>query len=99
MRAQACRRPAVLASKCITLTPMTTRPHVRITPEDYLRTERAAEWKSEYIDGEMFAMAGASPRHVLIATNVASELRNQLREGPCTVYTADLRVSTDRQRH
>ena len=68
---------------------MTTRPHVRITPEEYLRTGRAAEWKSEYIDGEMFAMAGASPRHVLIATNVARELGNQLRAGPCTVYTAD----------
>ena len=49
---------------------MTTRPHVRITPGEYLRTERAAEWKSEYVDGEMFAMAGASPRHVLIATNI-----------------------------
>lgn len=47
---------------------MTTRTHVRITPEDYLRTERAAAWKSEYIDGEVFAMAGAAPRHVLIAT-------------------------------
>ena len=71
----------------------------QIAPEAYLRTERAAEWKSEYIDGEMFAVAGASLRHVLIATNVARELGNQLREGPCTVYTADLRVSTDRQRH
>jgi Uma2 family endonuclease len=70
-----------------------------MTPEEYLRTERDAEWKSEYIDGEMFAMAGASPRHVLIATNIARELGNELREGPCTVYTADLRVSTDRQRH
>jgi len=78
---------------------MTMRPHVRITPGEYLRSERAAEWKSEYLDGEIFAMAGASPRHVLIATNIARELGNQLREGPCTVYTADLRVSTDRQRH
>ena len=78
---------------------MTTRPDVRLTPEEYLRIERAAEWKSEYIDGEMFAMAGASPRHVLIATNIAGELRSQLRERPCTVYTADLRVATDKRRH
>ena len=78
---------------------MTTRPDVRLTPEEYLRIERAAEWKSEFIDGEMFAMAGASPRHVLIATNLVAELRNRLREGPCTVYAADLRVATDRQRH
>lgn len=78
---------------------MTTRPDVRLTPEEYLRLERAAEWKSEYIDGEMFAMAGASPRHVLIATNLARELGHQLREGPCTTYAADLRVATDTRRH
>lgn len=78
---------------------MTTQPNVRLTPEEYLRIERAAEWKSEYIDGEMFAMAGASPRHVLVATNLAGEFRTGLRQSPCTVYTADLRVATDRHRH
>ena len=78
---------------------MTTHPDVRLTPEEYLRFERAAEWKSEYVDGDMFAMSGASPRHVLIATNLARELGNQLREGPCTTYTADLRVATDKLRH
>lgn len=78
---------------------MTTRPDVRLTPEEYLRIERAAEWKSEFIDGEMFAMAGATPRHVLITTNLAGELRNQLRDDPCTAYVADLRVATDRKRH
>lgn len=78
---------------------MTTRPDVRLSPEEYLRLERVAEWKSEYIDGEMFAMAGASQRHVLIATNLARELGNLLREGPCTTYAADLRVATDRLRH
>ncbi len=78
---------------------MTTRPDVRITPEEYLRIERSAEWKSEYIDGEMFAMAGASPRHILIATNLAAELANQLRDTPCNTFAADLRVATDRLRH
>ncbi|HXH92894.1 MAG TPA: Uma2 family endonuclease [Thermoanaerobaculia bacterium] len=78
---------------------MTTNPHPRLTPEEYLRIERAAEWKSEYIDGEMFAMAGASMRHVLITTNLVGELRDRLREGPCTVYGAELRVATDRLRH
>jgi Uma2 family endonuclease len=78
---------------------MTTRPDIRLTPEEYLRVERAAEWKSEFIDGEMYAMAGASPRHVLITTNVSGELRDRLRDTPCTVYSADLRVATDRLRH
>jgi Uma2 family endonuclease len=70
-----------------------------MTAEEYLSIERAAEWKSEYIDGEMFAMAGASPRHVLIVGNLVREIGNQLREGPCGVYSADLRVASDRRRH
>lgn len=78
---------------------MTTRPDVRLTPEEYLRIERAAEWKSEYIDGEMFAMSGASPRHVLITSNLVRELGNQLRDTPCAAYPADLRVATDKLRH
>lgn len=78
---------------------MTTRPDARLTPEEYLRIERAAEWKSEYIDGEMFAMAGASLRHVLIMTNLIRELSDVLRAGPCLVLGADLRVATDRLRH
>ena len=78
---------------------MTTRPDVRLTVEEYLRIERAAEWKSEYIDGAMFAMSGASARHVLIAANLVRELGNRLQQGPCTVYGSDLRVATDRRRH
>jgi Uma2 family endonuclease len=78
---------------------MTTRPDVRLTPEEYLRIERAAEWKSEFVDGEMFAMAGAAFRHNQIAANVIRELGNQLREGPCVVATPDQRVATDLRRH
>lgn len=78
---------------------MTTRPDVRLSPEEYLRIERSAEWKSEYVDGEMFAMSGASYRHNVIAGNVARELGNQLREGPCVVTSADLRIATDLRRH
>ncbi len=78
---------------------MTSRPDVRFTPEEYLRIERAAEWKSEYIDGEMFAMAGASHRHTIIAGNFVRELGNQFRDGPCVVSASDLRVATDRRRH
>jgi Uma2 family endonuclease len=78
---------------------MTTRPDVRLTPEEYLRIERAAEWKSEYIDGEMFAMSGASHRHTIITSNLVRVLGNHLLNGPCTVSSADLRVATDRRRH
>ena len=70
-----------------------------MTPEEYLRIERAAEWKSEFIDGEMFAMSGASHRHTIITANLIRSLGNQLLNGPCTVSSADLRVATDRRRH
>ncbi len=54
--------------------------------------ERQAETKSEYLRGEMFAMSGASREHNLIAANVNRELGQQLRERPCEVYQADMRV-------
>lgn len=63
-----------------------------MTPEEYLRQERKAPFKSEYYAGEVFAMAGASPRHVLITTNTAASLVPQLKGRPCFVFTADLRV-------
>lgn len=71
---------------------MSSQPKTYLTPEEYLAIERKANYKSEYLNGEMFAMAGASERHVLIVTNVVAELRGQLRRRPCTVYSTDLRV-------
>lgn len=64
----------------------------RLTEAEYLEIERAAETKSEFFNGEMFAMAGASIEHILITSNVAGELRNQLRGRPCLVLPADMRV-------
>jgi len=64
----------------------------RINPEEYLRIERAAEQRSEYFDGEAFAMAGASRRHNRIVTNLVAGLDNQLKSRPCNVYSSDLRV-------
>jgi Uma2 family endonuclease len=78
---------------------MTTHANTRLTPEEYLRIERAAEWRSEYVDGEMFAMSGASPQHALITGNLVRELSNDLHKGPCKTYPIDLRVATDPQRH
>jgi Uma2 family endonuclease len=63
-----------------------------LTPEQYLEIERKAEYKSEYIDGGMFAMAGASPNHSRIVTNASAHLWNQLRGGPCEVFSTDLRL-------
>ena len=71
---------------------MSTHPQKRPSPEEYLTLERKAAYKSEYFNGEIFAMGGASPRHVLIVTNIVSELRQQLKKSPCAVYATDLRV-------
>jgi Uma2 family endonuclease len=63
-----------------------------VTPEEYLALERAAERKSEYRDGEIVGMTGASRRHSLITVNVSSELNRQLKGRPCEVHVNDLRV-------
>ncbi|HEX5732339.1 MAG TPA: Uma2 family endonuclease [Blastocatellia bacterium] len=71
---------------------MSLQPKSYLAPEEYLEIERSADYKSEYFNGQIFAMGGASPNHVLIVTNVVSEFRSQLKKRPCTVYSTDLRV-------
>ncbi len=67
----------------------------RISIEEYLQRERQAEIKSEYFDGEIFAMAGGSLNHSLIAANFIGETRQFLKNGPCQIFTSDLRVKVD----
>jgi Uma2 family endonuclease len=64
----------------------------RYTPAEYLERERAAEAKSEYLDGAIIALAGASRAHSLINTNLASLLNGALRDQPCEVHASDMRV-------
>jgi Uma2 family endonuclease len=71
---------------------MASQPKTFYTPEEYLALERSCETKHEYYNGEIFAMGGASKQHVLIVTNLIGELHSGLKEGPCTVYSTDLRV-------
>ncbi|MGH7453612.1 MAG: Uma2 family endonuclease [bacterium] len=71
---------------------MSALPKKLYSPEEYLALERAAEYKSQYFAGEIFAMAGGSPRHNLISGNVIRELGIQLKKHPCKVYPSDQRV-------
>ncbi len=71
---------------------MSLQPQTRITPEEYLALERKALYKSEYLDGEVFAMSGASREHNLISFNIGGELHSQLRHRSCEAYTNDMRV-------
>lgn len=63
-----------------------------ITPQEYLALERKATVKSEYIQGQIYAMSGASRQHNRITFNVAAILHPQLRGGPCEGYFNDMRV-------
>jgi Uma2 family endonuclease len=63
-----------------------------ISPEEYLRLERQAEHKSEYVNGEIFAMSGASRKHNLITGNIGSEFNQQLRRKAGEVYANEMRV-------
>ena len=71
---------------------MSLQPKPYLSPEDYLALERSAEFKSEYFDGEIFAMVGASESHNLIVINTIRELSIQLKKRPCKVYANDMRV-------
>ncbi len=69
-----------------------------LTPGEYLEIERKAEIRSEYIAGRIYAMAGASRRHNLIAGNILAALKTQLRGKPCETYMADMRVKSQPDR-
>ncbi len=74
---------------------MSSQVKTFLTPEEYLALERAADYKSEYFNGEIFAMTGASRKHNLIAVNVVAALHPQLRKRPCELYTSDMRVKVN----
>ncbi|WP_449230475.1 Uma2 family endonuclease [Azospirillum doebereinerae] len=63
-----------------------------ISPEDYLSAEKVAEIRHEYVDGEIFAMVGASRRHAGIVGNVFVALRQAARSRGCSAYTNDVKV-------
>jgi len=74
---------------------MSKQPITRITTSEYLSMERNSSEKHEFAFGEIFAMTGASAKHVEIVGNIAGELRGQLRQRPCRVYSTDLRICVD----
>ncbi|HMZ58941.1 MAG TPA: Uma2 family endonuclease [Leptospiraceae bacterium] len=64
----------------------------KISPELYLELERKAEFKSELINGEMYAMVGTTRKHNRIAGNLYIGIDRILKSRPCKVYISDLRV-------
>ncbi len=75
---------------------MNAQPDIKLTLSEYLTMERQNVYKSEFWDGEVFAMAGANETHNLIVLNVGSEFRSQLKGRACKVYPSDMRVRIPR---
>jgi Uma2 family endonuclease len=67
-------------------------PITKVTAEEYLALDRAAEFRSEFIDGEIIAMSGGSMRHSGVKINLAGEFRDALRGTPCRAFDSDFRV-------
>ncbi|MCJ8273978.1 MAG: Uma2 family endonuclease [Psychrosphaera sp.] len=65
-----------------------------ITVEQYLKNERVSDVKYEYVDGQVYAMSGASLNHGRVCTNIARLFGNHLHNGPCELFVADMQVKT-----
>ena len=69
-----------------------------IDESDYLSGETLSPVRHEYVDGHVYAMAGASKAHNLIAGNIFSRLRQHLRGSPCRAFVADMKVKVEASR-
>ena len=78
---------------------MAPQPMPLMTEEEYLRIERAAQYKSEFVGGVMFAMAGGSPKHSMLGINAGAEFRNQLKGKRCRALNSDMRLRTPAGSH
>jgi Uma2 family endonuclease len=64
----------------------------RLKEQEYLQGELTGEIRHEYVEGQVYAMAGAGEAHNLIALNIASKLRDFVRGGPCRVFISDMKL-------
>jgi Uma2 family endonuclease len=71
---------------------MSTLPNSPLTAEQYLEIERKAEFKSEFYNGEMFAMSGGSLEHSRLAARLIALFERHTLEKGCAVFTSDLRL-------
>jgi Uma2 family endonuclease len=73
---------------------MASLPNNLITEEEYLAIERAAEFKSEFHDGQMYAMSGGSPAHARLGLRIGGLLDRKLPHG-CRAFSSDLRIKSE----
>jgi Uma2 family endonuclease len=71
---------------------MATQLNTFVSPEEYLAAERQSETRSEYFDGVVYAMTGASLNYIKIVSNITAELVFQLKGRPCSVLSNEMKV-------
>ena len=77
---------------------MASQPVQPLTLERYLEIERAEEERHEFVDGEMVAMSGGSPRHSIIGANISARIKAEKRGSGCVTFGPDLKVCVDQKR-
>lgn len=70
-------------------------PAPRVTYAEYLALEAESETRLEFVDGQVYAMAGGTPEHARLAVEIAAELRAALKPKGCLVYSSDLKLRID----
>jgi Uma2 family endonuclease len=71
----------------------TLKPYLSVA--EYLAGEKESPVRYEYVDGQVYAMAGASDRHNRIALNLSSRLNDRTGDGPCETFMSDMKVKVD----
>ena len=77
---------------------MASQPDARLTMEQYLELERAATGKHEFIDGDIVAMSGGTPRHSIITVNIGGHFHSQLKGTGCVPFSPDVKVYVARSK-
>ena len=68
-----------------------------MSEEEYLESEKKSELKREYVDGQVYAMAGASSNHNLLCGNVHTAFNVHLKGNPCRPYMSDMKIKVGTQ--
>jgi len=71
-----------------------TNQNDQLDEQAYLKGELAAETKHEYVDGQVYAMAGASKNHERISSNIKRKIGNHLEDSKCEIFGSDMKVRT-----
>ncbi len=75
---------------------MSAQPNMQVTVAEYLKFDHQSDQKYEYYDGQIYLMAGATPRHNLISASVNFTLYAQLRGKGCFIYSSDMRIKVEK---